>query len=422
MYTRIALSIVIFLSLVTSALPGQVFACGCGMAMTEEAMFQSLREPEAYLVVKPVDQKSYDVMTYFRLYSENPNVGTIPIVFPLDAIPSAVDGKKTNSYDFQKYSGIQDAKNAHENYASGIQNIQRSGQSALQWTAFGAAGAIAEHVMTTRVGALPPGAGVSEGGINALAHFEFDGGTFDLYDQKSLPTLKQFAESLNIPLADSVKALVEKYKDSYIAVLRLEVPNSPEKAGMGNMVAIHFKDVDHFFYPTSLTSSYAEPIPNLGYYIDSPLQFQPKLNAGTAEWTALVHDRRWYKLTVPKEYDLTGALIPVSLRQKIKDGIERATITIDTMSREARYEGNDIIWKFLYSILSILALIMLVALSPILRTWKTLVSLLCYFVGGSFLVALLALSMKRWKLGIGFGLMFLLTFIPAQVMRIFFWW
>jgi hypothetical protein len=61
--------------------------------------------------------------------------------------------------------------------------------------------------------------------VAPIAHFEFEGGTLDIYNISSTGKLEEFVKTINIPLTGKVKELVTKYKDYYIAFLRLKVPS-----------------------------------------------------------------------------------------------------------------------------------------------------------------------------------------------------
>jgi hypothetical protein len=72
------------------------------------------------------------------------------------------------------------------------------------------------------------GGGIETGAPEAIApiaHFEFEGGTLDIYNINSTGKLEEFVKTINIPLTGKVKELVTKYKDYYIAVLCLKVPS-----------------------------------------------------------------------------------------------------------------------------------------------------------------------------------------------------
>ena len=74
-------------------------------------------------------------------------------------------------------------------------------------------------------GVVESGAGAIDTLGGALAHFEFEGGSLDIYDVDSMETLEEFVKTINITLTGEVKELVTKYNDYYIAVLKLKVPS-----------------------------------------------------------------------------------------------------------------------------------------------------------------------------------------------------
>ncbi len=77
----------------------EVNACGCGIAISDMKVFNSLKETQAYLLVDVKNKTEYDEAVFFNFISlDKPH--NVTIVFPTDKIPYNVEGKKISAKKF----------------------------------------------------------------------------------------------------------------------------------------------------------------------------------------------------------------------------------------------------------------------------------------------------------------------------------
>lgn len=399
----------ILLTLTWVGVPQIVFACGCGLALTNEDNYQSLQEPEAYLVVKAFDKKTFEIQPYFRLYSDKPSIGTIPIVFPIDQIPATVTGKKITAYDFQKMSGIQDALTSHSKLIDAKEKIHDSIINALPGVEQGILStSFLQFLRSSVAGSVGGAAGGLDTDIvdtvNPVAHFEFEGGNLDVFNPATMGTLEKFASTFQGNLASSVKKMVEKYKNSYIAVLHLDIPSTTTE--LGNLVSMRFENTNHFFYPTSLTSAYARPVPNLGYYINTPKNLQPKLVNAKTDWSVSIGDRRIYRVHIPETLDLRGTFTGASLFSYIDDALRYFTFILGKYS--------FILGTLIFWLLTIFIVISLKFDQKIGARKRFLITFgILYILGGLFFLFPAAFIMRRWRLGVLYMCMWVAMLLPT---------
>jgi hypothetical protein len=74
----------------------EVNACGCGIAISDMKVFNSLKETQAYLLIDVKNKTEYDEAVFFNFVSlDRPH--DVIIVFPTDKILYEVEGKKNFS-------------------------------------------------------------------------------------------------------------------------------------------------------------------------------------------------------------------------------------------------------------------------------------------------------------------------------------
>lgn len=195
-------------------------ACGCGIAISDSKVFSALKETQAYLLIDVKNKTSYTEMPFFRFISlDGPQ--NVDLVFPLRQIPDAVDGKKMSADDFLSQYGVLQAEETGINQR--LSNVTKalSGNMLL-----GSNGVLVLGMAAFSVGQLSGAAGGPE------AHFEFEGGTLDIYSVATARTLSEFVKTLNVSITDKVKELVARYQDYYVAVLKLKVPSAVAEADL----------------------------------------------------------------------------------------------------------------------------------------------------------------------------------------------
>jgi hypothetical protein len=353
----------------------QVSACGCGIAIADMKVFNSLKETQAYLMIDIIDQTTYNEMPFFRMVSmEEPY--NVTIVFPIDVVPYDVQGKRMTPNEFlsayeiplaEKYLDRQSFSGLLKNIGKNI-GESSSGVFALSNGFFGfgalvmrASGSFGGNKMAGSIESL------------AIAHFEFEGGSMDIYDVSSVGTLDEFIKGLNINATDQVKELIDKYKNYFVAVLHLKVESvlsSEERAHLsecpdttadvkralqeksyftrseinymtagpcqdtlqalvsrvvagdndldGTLVTMKFKDTNQFFYPTSIVNSYNYPVSDQRYLIRTPSNLNVKLEQSRISQVAITQPVRWYKVISTKE-DIKGKIVSAGLGVRIGD-------------------------------------------------------------------------------------------------------
>ena len=311
--------------------PQKAYACGCGIAITDMKVFNALKETQAYLLIDVKDKGSYDEMPFFRFVSMDKPYN-VTIVFPMDQIPYDVQGKKMPAVEFLSSYGLSEAENNIKK--QDVMEIVKNVNGPLFLTSNGILPMIPLLFFSGTMGARAGGVET-----NALAHFEFEGGSLDIYNVSSAQTLDEFVNSLGINVTDKVKDLVTKYNNYFVAVLRLQVPSliSEDKmnylescapdvlegiqnelsqssetsynelqsmiyrypnnfdeqgneylreyisaatytsgAVNGTLVTMKFRNSNSFFYPTSIVNSYKYPIKDQKYYVKVPDSFHTR--------------------------------------------------------------------------------------------------------------------------------------------------
>jgi len=228
--------ILLFTIVFTIVLASITYACGCGLAISEMNVFNSLKETQAYLMIDIKDENTYNEMPFFRMISlDDPY--NVTIVFPIDGIPYDVEGDTMPVGEFlQKYNlTIAEESIKKQSFSELInklgQNIKTSSPYALGLTSGGlffGLGTMMLSRSTFGEGQMVAGA-IDKANIAPIAHFEFKGGSLDIYDINSMNTLREFVETVNITLTGKVEELITKYNDYYVAVLYLKVPSAVDE-------------------------------------------------------------------------------------------------------------------------------------------------------------------------------------------------
>lgn len=461
MKAKLFLLLSFFLMLVL--FPAKVYSCGCGLALTDEKVFNALKETQAYLLIDVKDKSNYYEMPFFRMVSmDKPH--DVTIVFPIKQIPSNVEGKKITAGEFLDQYGFNKIENAAQ---------EQDPKTVIK--------KVNEGLFPLANGLIPlPLSLILSGGYLGLAgsnftfaptvptaHFEFEGGKLDVYNASSIKTLNEFARQINTTLTDKVKELVNKYKNYYVAVLTLNVssvidenqikyletcmPQGLERikdqlsqdkelsyddldqitqkelaqssCGIegkeilknylaattyasndvkGNLIIMKFNGNNEFFYPTSLVSSYKYPIKDERYYIKVPEDLHIKLSTSNISKTINMDKERWYKFS-SKNKDLQGTIIDADSIVKLFDKVRSSTAFI--------YNNIMFLILPLYVLLFILPLIIFRKIEK-LSLRNLLIAVVSYLLGGLVLSGIVMVLFKKKKIAISyFGIWIILLLI-----------
>ncbi|NOZ82073.1 MAG: hypothetical protein GXO63_02895 [Candidatus Micrarchaeota archaeon] len=342
------------------------YACGCGFALVSERLFESLEEPYSYLIVEG-NSNGYNITLFFRLISKT-NKSVMPIVFPIKDIPSNVTGKTISRDKFLSESGLEE--------------VEKKEKEMLEYRSL-----LPTTVNLFVTGYLPflmqgPPAELVGIAVSPVARFKFEGGSLEIYNLSGGVTLDELVKSLNITVSGKVKKLVEKYRDYYVAVLRLEVPSVnygsvgkdlmaciPDKASLarayggsleenalkisdeeiskncpftkeeleeklkryinalrelrslkGTAITISFENTTEFFYPISIVNSYNSSIKDERYYVKLPLDMDAESISPEPSKVIILDGYRWYKITNTTT-DLSGKIVQADIKRKIDDTV-----------------------------------------------------------------------------------------------------
>jgi hypothetical protein len=199
-----------------------VYACGCGLAISDIKVFNDLKETQAYLMIDVMDEFNYNEMPFFRMVSMDEPYN-VTIVFPISGIPYDVQGRVITAEEFLEDYNVGEAEKYLEKQSfSGIVKKVREDFKENAGSAF----MLANGFLGLFLRGMSSGSfGAAKGAFAPLAHYEFEGGSLDIYDVNSMATLEEFVRTVNITLTGEVKELVTKYKDYFVAVLYLNVPS-----------------------------------------------------------------------------------------------------------------------------------------------------------------------------------------------------
>ena len=445
---KISLLFLLTFLLILSSLAQNAYACGCGIAITNMKVFNALKETQAYLLIDVKDKNTYDEMPFFRFISMDKPYD-VSIVFPMDQIPYDVDGKKISALNFLNDYGISNAE-----YYIKRQDVTELAKNVNNIAFLGANGAI--PLFTIALFSFSAGFGAAGGmpqnRLSPIAHFEFEGGTLDIYNVSSAQTLDEFVKTVGIETEGKVKDLVNKYKDYYVAVLKIKVPSlvsedkinylencapqaletirnelsqkteisfnelmnsamsAPNSCGgqgseylreyveaatymsqnvNGTLVIMKFKN-DNFFYPTSIVNSYKYPIKDQKYFVKVPDNLHIELSSSTVSKIANFDYKRWYKIDSTQE-DLKGKIVDSNYFVSLGDS-----------SRNLIMELNDNpFWIIIISYILILVLPLIVFKKSEKINYKEIgLTVFAYLIGGLVLISIIFGVKKKKKIAL----------------------
>jgi hypothetical protein len=443
----------------------KVSSCGCGLAIGDETVFNALKETQAYLLIDIKDKSTYSEMPFFRMVSmDDPH--DVTIVFPIDGIPTNVEGKKMTSRNFltkykinraEEYFVTQDFSEMIKIVSEDI--VLRSNSFSIYLNGF--PGWIVGAAFQSMLGGVASDFG---GEPNSLAHFDFEGGQLDIYDASSKETLDSFIKSIDIKLTGEVSKLVEKYKDYYVAVLKLSVPSAldaesrqqlkscPEQTEKvkqalqeksefsyseiesltsgtcqqplrklvssvtnlddnleGTLVNMQFTGNSNFFYPTSIVNSYKYPVTDQKYFIKTPTDLDIKLLSSKSEQTASFDSERWHKITSTEE-DIKGSIIKTGIITKVGD-IKRAI-------NQLFYDKSELIATLILLLLGILPFIYYrYKIEEKLTKGEIILSIILTFTAGLFVAFIVMLVKKKTKFALTLLFVWILFTIIFPALR-----
>jgi hypothetical protein len=443
----------------------QVSACGCGLAISEAKVFNALKETQAYLLIDIQNETSYNEMPFFRMVSmEEPY--NVTIVFPISEIPYGVEGKTISANKFLKDYKIGEAENyimkqKFSNAAKRVGDNLKTSSPGVFFFSNGFAGGFI-YAITTSVNFGAKGFDTNRlgvpGGLNPIAHFEFEGGNLDIYDVKSMDTLDEFVKTINITITEKVQELVTKYNKYYVAVLYLNVPSvldeksrnqlktCPEQTEQvkkalqektvfsygeinaltggicseplqkliysvtstnselnGTLVNMKFSGTENFFYPTSIVNSYKYPITDQKYFVKTPSSIHINLESSKISETASFDNERWYRVNSTED-DMKGKIVSADLEARFGDGIRTAN--------QAIYDNSVLIVLIIYLLIILMPLTYYrFKIKETLSGWNIGVAALLFVVGGFLLSSIILFFMKKRKLALVLFLIWLLLLV-----------
>ena len=435
-----------------------VNACGCGLALSDMKVFNALKETQAYLMIDIQDENTYNEMPFFRMVSMDEPYN-VTIVFPIDGIPYDVEGKTIPARQF-----LEDYKiNIAENY---VTRQSFSGLTKKVGDDFKDSSSIVFSLSNGVIAGLGIGftrtmfgaAGKGIEGIGPIAHFEFEGGSLDIYDVNSMDTLEEFVKTINITLTGKVKELVTKYNDYYVAVLYLRVPSvlsedlrnqlklCPEQTERvkqelqertefnymeirelaegpcreplqelinsvtnvnsnlnGTLVNMKFQGTNQFFYPTSIVNSYKYPITDQKYFIKTPSNLHINLDSSKIDKMASFNSERWYKVSSTEE-DIKGKIINAGIGVRFGDVLRSIN--------QAFYNNSGWFVFIIYLLIIVLPFLYYhFKVEESLTGGEIGLTISLFFVGGLLLTSLVMLIKKKKKFALTLFSLWLLLLV-----------
>lgn len=421
-----------------------VNACGCGLALSDMKVFNALKETQAYLLIDVQDSNTYSEIPFFRMVSIDEPYN-VTIVFPIDGIPSSVDGKTMSAQQFLRdYKiGVAESHITAQSFSELIKKAEKSFKE-IGLVVFGLSNglpaALYGFVFSARIGAI--GEGVR--GIGPMAHFEFEGGSLDIYDVNSMDTLEEFVKTINVTLTEKVQELVTKYNDYYVAVLHLKVPSAlnedfrnqlkscPEQTEKvkqelqektefdymeirdltegpcqeplqelitsvtninsnlnGTLVNMRFQGTNQFFYPTSIVNSYKYPITEQKYFIKTPSGLHIHLDSSKIDKTANFDSERWYKVS-STEKDIKGKIVNAGIGVRFGDLLR--------LTNQAFYNNSGWVVFIIYLLILISPFMYYhIKVEESLTKGEIGLTVGLFFVGGLLLSSIVMLFKKKKK-------------------------
>ncbi|MFH1107103.1 MAG: hypothetical protein V1787_04365 [Candidatus Micrarchaeota archaeon] len=227
------LALAVFFSLVS--------ACGCGIALGPPEVFNNLKEPNAVLLVDVNEDGTFHMKPFFRFVSlDEPR--NVTLVFPMKALPKYFKAERTTLRDFVNKEDLSSFDVARERQSpAGVAGMVA--KDAKYFAPFAAVGVVG----TIGIGALmffpliilrssvmgaannQIGAMTKETGI--ISHYEFEGGSLDIFDASSNATMAEIASRLGYQYDPKLAALIDKYRNHFVSVLNLgiETPLPPDR-------------------------------------------------------------------------------------------------------------------------------------------------------------------------------------------------
>jgi hypothetical protein len=196
------------------------------------------REPETYDVVKEqqtfffidiYDERNYTIDLFFQMFTLDTSK-EVMLVFPLQTIPKAVDGKFIGRKDYRdKFEIDQVLTILHkQDLTNSTARVKDDAKSIIGAQYLGGVW----HTIFVQ----PFMIGVKKPTIAPVARFEFEVGTLDVYSVESAATLSDLVEQLNITLPEHMEELIEKYGKMYVAVLNVQIPPPIDESEMAQIV------------------------------------------------------------------------------------------------------------------------------------------------------------------------------------------
>ncbi len=435
-----------------------VNACGCGLALSDMKVFNALKETQAYLMIDIQDENTYNEMPFFRMVSMDEPYD-VTIVFPIDGIPYDVEGKTIPAKQFLEDYKIDVAENyiAKQSFSGLIKKVEEDfedSSSIVFGLSNGVIAGLGIGFTRTMFGSIES----MDKGMGPIAHFEFEGGSLDIYDINSMDTLEEFVKTINITLTGEVKELVTKYNDYYVAVLYLKVPSvlsedlrnqlklCPEQTERvkqalqektefnyieireladgpcreplqelinsvtnvnsnlnGTLVNMKFQGTNEFFYPTSIVNSYKYPITDQKYFIKTPSKLHINLDSSKIDKTASFNSERWYKVSSTEE-DIKGKIINAGIGVRFGDVLRSIN--------QAFYNNSGWFVFIIYLLIIVVPFLYYhFKIEESLTGGEIGLSIGLFFIGGLLLTSLVMLIKKKKKFALTLFSLWLLLLI-----------
>ena len=152
-----------------------VNACGCGLALSDMKVFNALKETQAYLMIDIQDENSYNEMPFFRMVSMDEPYD-VTIAFPIDGIPYDVEGKTIPAKQFLEDYKIDVAESyiTKQSFSGLVKKVGEDFEDSSSVVFSLSNGVIAGLGIGFTKSMMGKGTG-------PIAHFEFEGGSLDIY-------------------------------------------------------------------------------------------------------------------------------------------------------------------------------------------------------------------------------------------------
>ncbi|MFH1199673.1 MAG: hypothetical protein V1708_01250 [Candidatus Micrarchaeota archaeon] len=217
-----------------------ILACGCGIALGPPEVFNNLKEPNTVLLVDINEDGSYHMKPFFRFISlDQPQ--NVTLVFPMKALPKSFKAEKTTLSEFTDREDLRsfNAAKLRQSLEGAAGKLREDSRYFAPFAAIGVVGTIALGVLLFLPFVVLRGsvlgsanqmlAGSRDTGI--ISHYEFEGGSLDIFDASSNSTMDEIASRLGYSYDGKLAALIEKYRNNFVSVLNIavETPLPPER-------------------------------------------------------------------------------------------------------------------------------------------------------------------------------------------------